>query len=70
MPPGIADRWDSELIAPLAFKPKQLSDHDFRNWAVTGRLKTGVSIKQAQAEMDVIAAKERGTIPTATRAGV
>lgn len=55
--PGIADRWDWELIVPLVFSP-ELAGHDSRYWIVTGRLKPGVTIQQAQAEMDAIAAKE------------
>lgn len=55
--PGVADRWDWELIVPLVFSP-ELEGHDSRYWIVTGRLKAGVTIQQAQAEMDAIAAKE------------
>ena len=61
--PGTADRWDWELIVPLVFKPEQLSDHDSRDWLVTGRLKPGVTIQQAQAEMDAITAKEAKDYP-------
>jgi putative ABC transport system permease protein len=61
--PGTADRWDWQLIVPLVFKPEQLSDHDSRYWLVTGRLKPGVSIKQAQAEMDAITAQEAKEYP-------
>jgi putative ABC transport system permease protein len=60
---GTADRWDWELIIPLVLKPEQLNDHDSRPWRVTGRLKPGVTIKQAQAEMDAIAAKEANDHP-------
>jgi predicted permease len=56
--PGIADRWAWQLIRPLAFPPEQLDDHDSRYWLVTGRLKPGVTIRQAQAEMDAITARE------------
>jgi putative ABC transport system permease protein len=64
--PGSWDRQHVELIVPLVFKPAQLN-HDSRSsaglWAVTGRLKPGVSIRQAQAEMDVIAAQEAKDYP-------
>jgi putative ABC transport system permease protein len=63
MAPGTADRWDWELIVPLVFKPEQLSDHDSRDWLVTGRLKPGVTIRQAQTEMDAIAAREEKDYP-------
>ena len=61
--PGTADRWDWELIVPLVFKPEQLT-HDSGNWFVTGRLKPGVTIKQAQAEMDAITANQAKDYPT------
>jgi putative ABC transport system permease protein len=38
----------------MAFKPEQL-DHSFRSLTVLGRMKPGVSIAQAQADMDVVA---------------
>ncbi len=56
--PGIADRWDWQLVRPQVFRAEQLKDHDSRYWLVTGRLKPGVSIRQAQAEMDAISANE------------
>ena len=63
MTPGIADRSVWELVIPLAFKPEELANHDARYWLVTGRLRPGVSIRQAQAEMDAIAANEAKTYP-------
>lgn len=56
--PGIADRWDEELIVPLVFNPEEQLDHDSRYLSVAGRLKPSVNIKQAQAEMDSVTAKE------------
>jgi putative ABC transport system permease protein len=53
MQPGRADRQPAELLVPLAFKPDQVN-HDFRWLLVMGRLKPGVSIAKAQADMDVI----------------
>ncbi|HEV8061542.1 MAG TPA: ABC transporter permease, partial [Gemmataceae bacterium] len=52
--PGLADRLTVELAVPLAFKPEQL-DHSFRSLTVLGRMKAGLSIAQAQADMDVVA---------------
>ena len=63
MAPGTADRWEWELIVPLVFKPEQLTNHDARYWLVTGRLKPGVTIQQAQAEMDAITARAAKDYP-------
>ena len=52
--PGIFDRSQAQIAVPLAFKPEQLN-HDF-HWLVSmGRLKPGVTIQQAQADMDSVA---------------
>jgi putative ABC transport system permease protein len=54
MPPGIYDRFNSQLWVPLALKPDQISS-DSRSMLVMARLKDGVSLEQAQSEMDVLA---------------
>ncbi|HEX3746859.1 MAG TPA: ABC transporter permease [Bryobacteraceae bacterium] len=51
--PGQQDRMPTQLGVPLAFKPEQLN-HDFHWLMVIGKLKDGVSIKQAQADMDAV----------------
>jgi len=53
--PGVTDRLDPWLVAPLAFKPEQLN-HDFHWLLAMGRLKDGVTIQQAQANMDAVTA--------------
>lgn len=55
MAAGQPDRLNVLLIVPLAFKPEQLN-HDFHWLAVMGRLKDGVTIQQAQANMDAVTA--------------
>jgi len=50
---GQADRLQSQFMVPLAFKPEQLN-HDFHWLLVMGRLKAGVSLAQAQADMEVV----------------
>jgi predicted permease len=51
--PGVADRGREKLSVPLAFKPDQIN-HDFHWLYVMGRLKPGVSIAQANADMDAV----------------
>jgi len=53
--PGLTDRGQGELAVPLAFTPEQLN-RDMHWIDVMGRLKPGVSIRQAQADMDAVAA--------------
>jgi putative ABC transport system permease protein len=64
---GSADRKEEELIVPLVFKPAPQSDHGSRYWAVAGRLKPGVTIQQAQASLDSIAANEARDYPETNR---
>jgi putative ABC transport system permease protein len=54
--PGPTDRLQTEMVAPLAFKPEQIN-HDFHWILAMGRLKDGVSIAAAQADMDVVTAR-------------
>ena len=52
---GIFDRQQAALTVPLVFKPEQLN-HDFHWVLVMGRLKPGVTLKQAQQNMDAVTA--------------
>jgi putative ABC transport system permease protein len=54
MPPGQMDRMPNELWVPLSIKPEQIN-HGFHWLLAMGRLKPGVSIAQAQADMDAVA---------------
>ncbi len=54
LPPGQQDRMPNQLWVPLHFKPEQIN-HDFHWLLVMGRLKPGVTLQQAQAEMDTVA---------------
>ena len=52
--PGVADRLPVALTVPLAFTPEQLNHN--QHWLpVMGRLNPGVSLPQAQSEMNVVA---------------
>ncbi len=50
---GLSDRYDAQLTTPLAFRPEQIN-HDYHWMIAMGRLKPGVSIQQAQADMDAV----------------
>ena len=54
MAPGLADRLTGgDVSVPLAFKPDQIN-HDFHYLLVMGKLKRGVTLAQAQADMDAV----------------
>jgi len=53
--PGQPDRLPWELVVPLVFKPEQIN-HDFHWLNVMGRLKDGVTLQQANADMVAVAA--------------
>ena len=50
---GQTDRMDRQFSVPLAFKPDQIN-HDFHWLLVMGRMKPGVTLAQAQADMEVV----------------
>jgi putative ABC transport system permease protein len=52
-PAGQADRLDTRLFAPLVFKPDQIN-HDFHWLLVIARMKPGITIAQANADMDAV----------------
>src|ERR1700689_1574904 len=60
---GVGDRFNFELAAPLAFRPEQIN-HNY-HWLLTmGRLKNGVTLKQAQADMDAVTSHIASAYPT------
>jgi len=63
---GVYDRLQEQIFAPLAFKPEQLN-HDFHWLLIAGRLKPGVSIPQAQANMNVVAGNIANAYPKSNK---
>lgn len=55
MRPGVKDRLPADLWIPLPLKPDEIANRQFRPLMLAGRLKPGVTIEQAQQEMNVIA---------------
>ena len=64
--PGVADRYEAQLMAPLAFRPEQIN-HDYHWLLAMGRLKSGVSIQQAQADMDAVTAQIAAEHPASNK---
>jgi putative ABC transport system permease protein len=52
-PAGEADRGDAKLFVPLVFKPEQIN-HDFHWLVIFARMKPGVTLAQANADMDSV----------------
>jgi putative ABC transport system permease protein len=61
----------SQLWIPLELKPEELTDHRDHGYEAVARLKRGVSLRQAQAEMDGIAHRlEKESVQWNTGSGV
>ena len=60
--PGMYDRLPMQLWTPLAFEKERIN-HDAHFLLVMARLKNGVTIEQAQAEMNGIAAQLQNEFP-------
>jgi predicted permease len=64
--PGLPDRLGPELAAPLAFTPQQIN-HDYHWLDAIGRLKPGVTLQQAQADMDAVTSHIAALYPTSNK---
>jgi predicted permease len=53
--PGATDRLQNQMYVPLAFKPEQIN-HNFHFILVMARMKPGVTMAQANADMQSVAA--------------
>src|SRR6266404_5774660 len=69
LPPGIHDRFNSQLWVPLVIQRERI-DQSPRPVLVMGRLKDGVSLGQAQTEMNGIAQQLQSEQPKANPRGV
>ena len=61
--PGLTDRGQGEFAVPLSFTSDELVNHDTHWLTVMGRLKPGVTIRQAQADMDAVTARLAAMYP-------
>jgi len=57
MPPGFNYPKGAELYAPLAISAEMASNRQFHTYLIIGRLKNGVSIPQAQTDLNTVAAR-------------
>lgn len=51
--PGQSDRLESKIFTPLSFKPNQIN-HEFHWLLIMARMKPGVTLQQANADMDSV----------------
>jgi putative ABC transport system permease protein len=61
--PGAPDRMQIDLLVPLSFKPEDINRQG-HPLLVTGRLKPGISLSEADADLRVIAARIAREYPT------
>jgi putative ABC transport system permease protein len=64
--PGLTDRGQGEFAVPLAFRPEQFN-RDMHWVDVMGRLKPGVTIQQAQADMNAVTARLAVSYPASNK---
>ena len=65
MPPGFSYPEKSDVWIPLSFPPEELAMRGYNHLVVVGRLKPGVELSQAQAEMSAIADEQARQFPEA-----
>jgi putative ABC transport system permease protein len=63
---GMPDRYESQIFVPMALRPDQIT-HE-RHWMVVmGRMKPGVTLQQANADMDGVARRIAATYPASNK---
>jgi putative ABC transport system permease protein len=65
--PGQRDRLPAQLWVPLSLPPNEAANRQFRPLMIMGRLKPGVTIEQAQQEMNLIARRQAEQYPDVNR---
>ncbi len=63
---GMPDRFESPLFVPLTFRPDQIN-HNFHWLTVMGRLKPGVTLQQANADMDGVTKRIAESYPLSNK---
>ena len=66
LPTGVYDREQGDLALPFSYAPSEAT-HDFRWLTVMGRLKPGVSLAQARADMTAVTAHIAQAYPQSDR---
>ena len=61
--PTLGGAEQAEILVPLSLGPEAASDRDHEDYNIIGKLKPGVSIEQARAEMETITARLRQDHP-------
>jgi predicted permease len=64
---GMPDRYESQLFVPFTVRPADIN-HDMHSLSVLGRLKPGVTIAQANADMDNVARRIAAAYPLSNAA--
>ncbi|MEO8028160.1 MAG: ABC transporter permease [Bryobacteraceae bacterium] len=61
--PTLGGAEQADIVLPLPLRPNAAVDRDHEDYNIVGKLKRGVSVAQAQAEMDTITARLRRDHP-------
>jgi hypothetical protein len=67
LPPGFRFPDDTDLWVPKNISPEDMKEHAGQNWLAVGRLKPGVPLESAQAEMTIIARRLEQQYPEANK---
>lgn len=65
--PGVSDRIPADVWIPLTLTPQEISNRRLRPFLMAGRLKPGVTIEQAQQEMNLIAGRLAERFPDSNK---